>query len=186
MTLSALGIFSAAGAGGVPAFSSDYELIQTQVLGSNQASVTFSNLGDYASTYKHLQVRVVARVNFSSDARAEMDIRLNSDASNHNSHRLGGPAFSSTYISGEAFFGDFPFNTVNGNEFGAAVIDITDAFSTTKFKTLRSMGGSTFTTPQLALHSGLYRSTSALTSIQIRGRNELIYTNSRFSLYGIK
>ena len=42
---------------------SSFDLIQTYTLSSNQASVTFSNLGDYSSTYKHLQLRMVAKSN---------------------------------------------------------------------------------------------------------------------------
>jgi len=180
------GVLSAAGAG--LGFESDYELIQSYILGSNQTSVTFSSLGDYSATYKHLQIRVVARNVFTSDDRAEMDIRLNADSSNHNGHRLigNGSSVTSGYISGEAVFGDFPFSASTGNGYGAAVIDIVDAFSTTKFKTIRSLGGQTVTTPQVRFHSGLWRSTSALTSIEIRAGGENIYAGSRFSLYGIK
>jgi hypothetical protein len=56
-----LGILSAAGAGGGGPLASDYELISTQILTSPQSSITFSSLGTYSSTYKHLQVRAVAR-----------------------------------------------------------------------------------------------------------------------------
>lgn len=43
-----LGILSAAGAGGVVA--GDYELISTQILAATTNSVTFTSLGDFAST----------------------------------------------------------------------------------------------------------------------------------------
>jgi hypothetical protein len=52
-----LGILSAAGAGG--GVAGDYELISSEILGTTAASVTFSSLGDYSSTYKHLQIRAV-------------------------------------------------------------------------------------------------------------------------------
>jgi hypothetical protein len=178
------GVLSAAGA----EVAGDYELIATEILGTATSSVTFSSLATYASTYKHLQIRVVARNVFTSDDRAEMDIRLNADSSNHNGHRLAGNGSTvvSGYISGEAVFGDFPFSASSGNGYGSAVIDIVDAFSTTKFKTIRSLGGQTVTTPTVRFHSGLWRSTSALTSIEIRAGGENIYANSRFSLYGIR
>jgi hypothetical protein len=186
MALFPLGILSAAGAevGGA------YELIETAIVsGTSTSSILFSNLGTYSSTYKHLQIRVVARNVFTSNDRAEMDIRLNADSSNHNGHRLAGngSAVFSSFISGEAVFGDFPFSASAGNEYGAAVIDIVDAFSTTKFKTLRSLGGHTaFSLSQIRMNSGLWRSTSALTSIEIRAGGANIYANSRFSIYGIK
>jgi hypothetical protein len=53
------GILSAAGAGG--GVAGDYELISSEILGTTAASVTFSSLGDYSSTYKHLQIRAVVR-----------------------------------------------------------------------------------------------------------------------------
>jgi hypothetical protein len=179
-----LGFLAGSGGEEGPAF----ELIESAILASNQTSVTFTGLGTYASTYKHLQIRVVARNYYTSNDRGGMNIRLNSDASNHNGHRLNGTGstVSSAFISSQAEFGDFPYSASNGNEFGAAVIDIYDAFSTTKFKTIRSLGGQTFVSSQVHMNSGLWRSTSALTSIFIRNDGANIYTGSRFSLYGIK
>ena len=89
MTLSALGIFSAAGAGGA-AFSSDYELISTTILGSSQTSVSFSGLGTYSSTYKHLQLRMVLRGDRNGGAEGLMG-RLNGDtAANYANHTVRG------------------------------------------------------------------------------------------------
>jgi hypothetical protein len=186
MTLSALGIFSAAGAGGV---AGDYELIQTQILGSNQASITFSNLGNFSAVYKHLQIRVTARLTF-SDIERTLNLRMNGDTgTNYSAHGLLGTG-SSVISYGYANYGaieisSFPAASATANAFGGAVVDILDAYSTTKNKTVRSLGGAS-TSPQIRLSSGVWRSTNALTSITLIDTTSNLVTGSRFSLYGIR
>jgi hypothetical protein len=181
-----LGILSAAGAGGVAA--SDYELIETNILGSNQASITFSNLGDYSSTYKHLQIRYAAR-----SARAAADdqltIRLNADSTgNYAWHRVlgNGSGVSSTGATSTSTpqISAIPAASATANIFNGAVIDILDPYSTSKNKTIRSLNG--FTSSWIALHSTLWMSTASLTSVELIGQNGNLAANSRFSIYGIK
>jgi len=188
MTLSALGIFSAAGAGGGVALS-DYELISTTVLAGTAASVTFSNLGDYSSTYRHLQVRTLARV---SGATTEtLLIRLNGDTgSNYSWHGLSGngSAVSSFALTSNSYMGIgiHPGTNSSANIFGPTVIDFLDTYSTTKNKTARSLGGMNGAATTVRLHSGLWQSTSSLTSIQVFSEVTNFVAGSRFSLYGIK
>jgi hypothetical protein len=178
------GILSAAGAGGV---AGTFELVATNILGSSQSSVVFdtSSLG---SSYKHLQLRIVAKTN-GGDANEAMILRFNSDtATNYGYHILrgNGSAVSSVNESSidKIFFQRFAGNATTGF-FGSSVMDILDAFSTTKNKTTRNLGG--VATGVVSLDSGLWRSTSAITTISLLpqvGTNFL--TGSRFSLYGIK
>jgi hypothetical protein len=188
MTLSALGIFSAAGAGG--GFSSDYELIQTQILGSTQASVTFSSLSALSSTYKHLQIRAVAR---SSVAVTDMGykIRFNGGTStDYSFHRMNGNGSSvGSYGDAGATYFYLSFGIIGstgvGNAFGGAVVDILDAFSTTKNKTTRAI---TSTQNQLALDSSGWYNTAAIDSIVMEtdaGSPDFV-SGSRFSIYGLK
>jgi hypothetical protein len=187
MTLSALGIFSAAGAGGADLGS--YDLLETQILGSNQASVTFSSLGTYSSTYKHLQIRATARVS-GAVSNSTLVYRLNGDtASNYSSHEIvgnGSTVTSGSFLSTRAFFGVSPGSSSPANVFGSIVFDLLDPFSTTKNKTSRIFGGTT-NDNFVYLYSASHRSTASLTSIQIydNGGTNLV-TGSRFSLYGIK
>jgi hypothetical protein len=168
----------------------DYELIQTYVLGSAQSSVTFSSLGDYSSTYKHLQIRATARVAGASTG-ATLTFRLNGDTgSNYSSHEITGNGSSVTSY-GEAnttrgFFGVSPGSSSTANAFGSMVFDLLDPFSTTKNKTTRTFGGQT-SNNFVYLYSSSHRSTAATTSIQIFhvGGSDFV-TGSRFSLYGIK
>lgn len=180
MTLSALGIFSAAGAGGVAA--GDYDLLETQILGSTQASVVFSSLGAYSPTYKHLQLRVVY-----ADSSNASTLRLNGDTgSNYSMHQLfgdGGSVGSGGATSQTSIF--LPLTTNLSNQFGAYITDILDFGSTTKNTTIKSLGGYSSTGPYIMIRSGAYLSTSAITSITITGAGGLL-AGSRFSLYGIK
>ena len=185
MTLSALGIFSAAGAGGGPA--GDYELIQTQILASATPSVTFSNLGNFSSTYRHLQVRMTTRTDGSI---FEGYVRLNGDTgANYAYHQLVGTGSSVVASSGIGITGFSQFanavSTSPANSFGASVFDLLDAYSTTKNKTGRAflgVGGEF-----VYLRSGLWLNTASITSIQllINGSGNFV-TGSRFSLYGIR
>jgi hypothetical protein len=183
--------FLAGSGGGV---DSDYELIQTYVLGSNQAEITFSSLGTYSSTYKHLQIRGASRNTRSGFAASLTGIRLNADTgSNYSWHSIRGDGSS---VSAEGFANTslmrvsfVPSATSTANSFDGLVVDILDAYSTTKNKTIRSLGGIASTQSNISLMSGNYRSLTAISSItildEISSGNSFL-TGSRFSLYGIK
>jgi hypothetical protein len=184
MTLSALGIFSAAGAGG--GFSSDYELIETQILGSSQSSITFSGLGTYSSTYKHLQLRMVTKYDNLINA-TDFYIRFNGDTgANYSHHRMLGNG-SSVSSTGAANTNQI-FAGFIADEFHSIVLDILDPYSTTKNKTTRSLLGLAGTTvKEVMLTSGNWRSTSSVTSITLLPLSpRVMVAGTRLSLYGIK
>ena len=185
MTLSALGIFSAAGAGGLPI--PDYELISSTILGSNTPSITFSSLGTYSSTYKHLQLRMTLRETRTADFGAIL-MRFNGDSgSNYAYHRLpadGSAVYSQAAINRASFDIFTATGASNGaNQFGSNVLDLLDPFSTTKNKTVRNLGGRS---AGIDLASGVWRSTDSLTSIEIFANTFNLVTGVRVSLYGIK
>jgi hypothetical protein len=180
-----LGFFATAGAGGA---AGSFDLLESQVLGSTAASVTFSSLSTYASTYQHLQIRAVARMS-SANTERSLVLRFNADTgSNYNNHGLNGDGssvssfyFADTYNS----IGSFAAANATANAFGVGVVDILDPFETTKNKTIRSLAG-TPTTPQISLRSGLWRNTAAVSSITLLDPTSNLVTGSRFSLYGIR
>jgi hypothetical protein len=180
--------FLAGSGGGV---ASDYELIESVILGSSQSSVTFSSLDTYSSTYKHLQIRFVSKDTVVQTDAAGFWVKLNADTGNNYAwHRMRGQgsAVSSQGVSstGRILAGITNHASSAANSFGAGVIDILDAFSTTKNKTLRGISGGIGSPPtEINLNSGLWLSTSALTSINISGDSSLA-SGSRFSIYGIK
>jgi hypothetical protein len=181
------GILSAAGAGvGV---AGDYELIETSILTSSASSVTFSNLGTYSSTYKHLQIRLAVRT---SNAGTGFVVgRFNSDGgSNYRAHWIRGNGSdvgsSESGLATRFYASRFDAAT---NVFCPGVIDILDAYSTTKNKTTRTFTGNHGTSPnEIYLFSGLWMNTASITSITLLpdGGSGTLSAGSRFSLYGIK
>lgn len=180
------GILSASAVG------SDYELIETQVLGSSVASITFSGLATYASIYEHLQIRAVVRTTRATFQNGYYQFTFNGDSTasyaTHFIYQSGTTplAFASTGNT-SITAGWVSTQNAAANIFGATVIDITDAYSTTKNKTIRSLSGvSGGTDPRINILSGVYLKTDALTSLTFAGTDGNLITGSRFSLYGIK
>jgi hypothetical protein len=184
------GVLSAAGAGvGV---AGDYELIASEILGSAQSSVTFGSLGDYSSTYKHLQIRYVARTSRASVFDSGR-LRLNGDTgSNFDDHGLFGngssvASYAQLNASTGINFGQTPGANAAANIQGPGVIDILDAFSTSKNKVVRELSGVNSSTTVVSLISGSWRNTNSITTIALSpnvGPNWV--AGSRFSLYGIR
>jgi hypothetical protein len=164
-----------------------YELISTTLLSSTTASVTFSSI---PSTYKHLQVRIAARIATATGTNGvEFDLRLNSDSgANYASHRLYGDGTSVTSAQNQmAVLQGLPSASQTAGIFGAAVIDILDYASTTKNKTLKTLNGYNGASNRISMHSGLWVSTAAVNSILVYDINAFSFASgSRFSLYGIK
>jgi len=200
MTLSALGIFSAAGAGGGVSLS-DYELIATTILGSSQSLVTLSNLGDYSSTYKHLQIRYSARSDRATFSQDAMRIRINGNTTNTNyaAHYLqGGDGFvASTSGTGvnstSTLVGRLTCSGSETGSFNAGVIDLLDAYSTTKNKVVRYLSGQQsqnaggFSGTYVNMGSTLFALTDSITSIGfLSNEGTNLIAGCRFSIYGIK
>lgn len=183
------GVFSAAGAsgggGGVPA----YELISTAYGTGTSGNIAFLAI---PQTYKHLQIRGVARGTRAAGYDG-INLRLNDDlGSNYRSHRLygtGGAVYSlanpqTTYLE----LSDIPANTSTANTTNALIVDILDYTATSKNKTVKTLAGlqdgSNF---DIRLESGLWLSTAAVSQIDLNIAISGSFNSiSRFSLYGIK
>lgn len=182
-----LGFFATAG---VSAAAGSFDLLESQVLTGSASSVTFSSLSTYASTYQHLQIRGLARTD-RSVALDNVSLRMNGDgASNYTTHQLEGSG-SSVSSASNTPLDRFLLGLQSGasstaNVYGAFVADLLDPFETTKFKTLRSLTGTT-SASNVRLYSGSWRTTASLTSLQILPESGFNFvTGSRFSLYGWK
>lgn len=164
----------------------DYELIESVFLASPAASVTFSNLNQYATEYKHLQLRMVAR---SGGVNSNAALRFNGvTTASYSTHYLVGTG------SNIEPFGEANVNQIgqvinlppNAEGFAVSVVDILDCFSTTKNKTARRLGGfSLGFGRQVSLVSGAFFSTSPTNSLTIFSSDN-IGSSSRLSLYGIR
>jgi hypothetical protein len=149
----------------------DFESIATVTVGAGgQATVTFSSI---PSTYKHLQIRVIAR----TDRASTFDggyVQFNSDTtlSNYTLHVLSGTG-SAAVSEGYSTTGGTGLqtpttggDTILANTFGFFVMDILDYANTSKYKTIRSIGGfEDNTNARIQLLSGAWLNTAAITSI---------------------
>ena len=181
------------GTGAAPAAATSYESIATVTLSSGASSIDFTSI---PNTYKHLQIRGIARNNSTSANDLEgLLIQYNADTgSNYSWHALRGDGATASAAAASAqsyiYSGYHPSNGSTSNTFAAFVIDILDYSDTNKYKTQRVLGSvetNNSNNSQVTLFSGNWRSTSAINSIKIystSSRNFLQY--SQFALYGIK
>jgi hypothetical protein len=178
---------SGAGGGG-----GAYESIATFSLASNTASVTFSSI---PSTYKHLQIRYMGRSTTTGTSVGDnLYINLNADTgSNYTYHQLLGSSSTASATGATAqtrlnFQNALPRNGVTSSVFGVGIFDLNDYASTTKNKTARIFYGTDTnnTESKVYLASGLWISTSAVTSIALAPQSNSFLAGSVFSLYGIK
>jgi hypothetical protein len=168
-----------------------FELISTTVLASTTTSVTFSITGAQQAAYKHLQLRATTRTDRASQTSDRLYVQFNSDSgSNYYAHNLWGDG--STVQSGNGWGGLGTSIILEGGSFGAAatsgffvasVTDILDAFSTSKYKVLRSLNGAP--SSRVQLNSGNWNNTAAVSSITLSAIGSFV-TGSRFSLYGVR
>ena len=170
-----------------------FPIAMVNVGSAGAASIDFTSLSSYSSTYKHLQIRAIAKTAF-ANAQDGLKIQMNgATGASYNYHYLGGNG-SATYTgaggsSAQTFMqSESVAGANNANIFGVMVLDILDAFSTTKNKTLRTIGGvDNNGAGVVEMWSGLYLSTNATDSIKIYSYNGSNFNQySQFALYGIK
>ena len=182
------------GAGGL--IVGDFESIATVTVGSGGTStITFSAI---PATYTHLQLRL-----FSQDVRAtygitEIRLTFNGDSSSiYTSHQLlgdGSTAQSNVTLNfSSMLLGDGNYGTTTGGTFGVGVADILDYANTNKFKTVRHISGSDINGTiasyggRVGLSSGVWRSTTAITSITLVSNSLINFAQySSYALYGVK
>ena len=177
--------------GNAPVSFGAFDLLETTNITTNTASVTFSSLSAYAADYKHLQIRWVARASFSSTVM-DLQMELNADTGNNYArHYLTGRG--SDVISGDQTAKEYlirmtyPGASSDANAFGSGVVDLLDAFSSSKNTTARALSGIAQTTnPRISLHSGLWLNTASITSIRLWSDSSSFLAGSRFSLIGVK
>jgi hypothetical protein len=183
-------IASILGVGG--ATVGDYESIQTITVGAGgAASVEFTSI---PQTYSHLQIRLIARTNRSVSAD-NVALTFNGDTlgtTNYGYHLLAGDGATASAGAGSNFTwilgANVPGASSTASVFGAGVIDILDYTNTNKNRTTRSLTGYDANgSGNMRLYSGLYRSTTAVTSIKLWAEATFLHTQySTFALYGIK
>lgn len=184
-----LGFFAKPAAGG----GTSYESIATQVVGSGgSSSISFTSI---PSTYKHLQIRYIARDTSGDNDGNSAVTRFNSDSgTNYVRHYMLG-AGSTVFVGAVQNLTGIDGGLVQGggglaSAFSAGVIDVLDYQNTNKYKTVRSLSGNSTNVSTavnyVEFESGLWQSTAAISSITISSNSGNLAQYSSFALYGIK
>lgn len=163
-----------------------YEPIATTTLGSAQATVSFNSFSGYTDLV------LIGRMTTTHTASSALQMTFNGDtASNYSVTRLYG---NGTTATSDRFSSQSNIDTgfmpgTNGTGQGTVIFNIMNYANTTTFKTILNRwesqagaSGSQYTTAEV----GLYRSTSAITSLSMAFTTGNIATGSTFTLYGIK
>jgi len=175
-----------------PPVTNSYESIATVNVGSGGTSyIEFTSI---PSTYKHLQIRGIGRSTNTTSTTAysaELLMQFNGDtAGNYNAHAIeanGSSVSAQSQTSLTIVNLGGPFTTQTANAFGGSVIDFLDYADTNKYKTVRAIGGQDLNGyGTMMFASGLWRSTSAITSIKMVSGGTGWAQYSSFALYGIK
>lgn len=170
--------------------ANSYESISTVLVGAGgQSSISFTSI---SSTYKHLQIRAIAKTNRSSWID-DIILQFNSDTGNNYAwHSLAGDGTSASAgaasNTNRILLGSMAGNSV-ANTFGAGIIDILDYASTSKNKTVRSIVAvEDNTNGYFPFNSGHWRNSStAITTITISPNTGTQFNqHTQFALYGIK
>lgn len=170
--------------------SGSYESIASATGTGSSQTITFSSI---PSGYVSLQIRGIVR-STEAGSGTNFNIQINGDTgSNYAQHRLLGNGTTAT-ASGTAsqtsiFAGRAPGAGTTAGTMNGTIVDIHDYLSTTKYKTIRIITGQDSNNTyagEISLRSGLWMSTSAITSISFVLDNPNFANTTTFALYGIK
>jgi hypothetical protein len=174
------------GAGG--AVASSYESIATATGTGSAGNLSFTSI---PSTFKHLQIRYIARDTGAIDF-TNFYARVNNDSGNNYArHRLVGDGSTAT-ASGQATENQYMVGEATGASassgiMGVGIIDILDYASTSKYKTIRHFTGANLNgSGEVHIQSALWMSTSAITQLNFIPPSSGWATTTTFALYGIK
>ncbi len=191
-----IGSAKAYGWGSFAAAEPAFESIATVSLSSAASNITFSSI---PATYKHLQIRGLAR---SSNIyyNAGILLRLNGDSgSNYSRHRFEGYGETALGQDGTASATNTQLTASTGgaslsNNFGVFVLEILDYYNTNKNTTMRCLtgydnngNGSGNDRGVIQINSSVWDNTSAVNSIVFTLNDSSNFVSgSKFALYGIK
>ncbi len=165
------------------------EPIATTLVGAGGVNqVTFN---DIPQTYKHLQIRYIARGVATPDDGIYLRFNGQFFSTMHRLRGTGSTVDATAHTGGTNDYnhGIMPGGNVTASVFGVGIIDILDYTNTSKAKVFRRLGGFDANgSGQIDFVSGLWNYTDAVTSVAIAVKDGTgsFAQYSRFSLYGIK
>jgi hypothetical protein len=162
-----------------------YNLINSNVLSSSAASVTFSSI---PATYTDLVLKISARAD---DDTVNFRMTFNGDTATNYSdiYLYGSGSTTSTGIgSTTSFINPMGINASShtANTFGNAEVYIAN-YLASEYKSVGSYGAeeNAASTAYIMIYSGLWRNTAAITSMSITPNSGNFVSTSSFYLYGI-
>lgn len=184
-----LGIIDSQKSGHLWSPTSAYEpLASVTVPSGGLSSIDF---GSIPQTYKHLQIRAIMRGDTAA-TDVQVDYRFNANSNSvytyHHLQGNGANAYSTGYSAGTTgVVQRATAASASASIFGAMIMDIIDYSSTSKYKTIKTLGGEDRNgAGNIFLVSNTFLSTDAVTSISIYPDTGNWAENSSFALYGIK
>jgi hypothetical protein len=181
---------NAYGWGAASAAATSYQSINTVTAAGGETSLSLSSI---PSTFTHLQIRGIARDTFTGTNVRSLLMRFNSDTgTNYARHQLYGNGSAATVGGADTttfmnLWACAPADGMTASTYGAFLLDVLDYASTTKYKTMRGFTGADVNgTGSVNLVSGLWMSTSALTSLTFIAEATAFKAGTTFALYGIK
>jgi hypothetical protein len=172
-----------------PDLGAMFPLGMVQVGSAGSSNITFSSI---PATYKHLQLRLIARGGSGSSGSSYMQLTFNSIGSSvYSAHQLFGDGSSAQAnafpTQSVIYINRIAGGSTNSSTFGTVIMDILDYTSTSKYKTIRALGGYDDNgTGRISLTSGLYQQTTAISSLTLTPEAGNFPQYSQFALYGIK
>jgi hypothetical protein len=175
---------------GVSQLPGAYESIATVTVGSGgSSSIDFTSI---PSTYKHLQLKAFARTN-AANTESYLQLQYNGDTGTnyYGQHWIAGNGSSATSNADGAasvlYVERITAANTTASIFGSVIIDILDYANNSKYKTNRNLGAYDGNgAGVLKIGSGLWLSTSTISSIKITPALGSFVQYSSFALYGIK
>jgi hypothetical protein len=187
------GPYSAASNSVTPVTPSSYESIATFTATGSETLFSFTSI---PSTYKSLQIRTTARQSsgtLTTSAWFKMQFNSDTTAANYTMHGIQGTGAAAQGNWGFTSNGEITAYYVAGNSaasniFGVGITDIIDYASTTKNKTVRSIGGNDQNgSGSIFLSSGLWVNTAAINRIDVYGsQTNSFAAGTTIALYGVK
>ena len=174
--------------GNTPFELGEFDSIQTVTVGSGgAASISFTSI---PNTYTHLQIRLLAR-STAANVAGGVTLQFNGDTtgSNYYSHYIqaDGSSVAAGPNANASIHYDISGANANTSVFGAMIFDVLDYANTNKNKTSRVLGGiDNNGSGRMNLTSGLWRSTSAITSIALAPFSGSFAQHTTAALYGIR
>lgn len=158
-----------------------YDLLESQVLSSSAASVTFSGLSQYAEDYKHLQIRYVGS-GFTTYGSYVMAFNGDTTYANYAARNIYSAGAGLAVGIEVAPHIDYQWN----GGLASGVIDILDAFETSKNKVSKNLLHNTVTgAGTLMLFSHMWMNTAAINSITFYNIRQNLPATFRMSIYGL-